>query len=437
MPVHVDILQLQHPETARAGEQVTVTAVVQNDGDASGAITVSLGYWDGVRWQDVLGDFYTVAKGASLDIPYVFQMPNCDCVLVLAAYSWQQDRAVLDDTLNSAMVALVKDDGAPAAGFHARIIKVYPVNQAPVLSEVTVGARILNDGAPAGAFRLEVRLANASFQNIARSPSQALLPGSWSRFDASFIMPDLSLGCTLRPEVFNPFEGVWIATGSPFAFSIAPLSPSWPRIEIPASWRDALTTGWLNLDRGEWIDLEVFGFGIVIPPMDIKPGYLILDVMDLAVGAINWVIEESREIYNRLQGAFSMAGDALDQVGDWISGAVGWFTTHADSWWDSTFEAVQGWVSQITDPITDAIGELYGEISDLGASAGDLWGQVGDIPALIWAELQDWDVFTTIRDMASQAYDIATALPEEIGDFFHDPAGWIFDKIDDWLNGEE
>ncbi|MHA1741782.1 MAG: hypothetical protein ACTSVD_06790 [Candidatus Thorarchaeota archaeon] len=89
-----DIVSVNLPDEARAGETVRGTVTVKNVGDAQGLIWVRIWYEDPATGEPVVlvdSDFGPLAPGSQIPINFSFTMPNADVTVVIEAGHYKEE----------------------------------------------------------------------------------------------------------------------------------------------------------------------------------------------------------------------------------------------------------------------------------------------------------------------------------------------------------
>lgn len=201
-------------------------------------------------------------------------------------------------------------------------------------------------------------------------------------------------------------------------------------VSLPGWLLSFLTSGWLNIERGRWLD--VFGFGI-IPPFSFQPGMYILKALELVILPINLAYDFGSRAWDMAWDALSKATSALFKIDTWVLGAVGWFTGQITGWWSAT------WI-----PIYSGLLTMIGHAGDLAGSAWDWidnaggWIKTYTDPIYTWigAILENYVAKVDLADLfrpIQEFMDFVNTVKQDMVDFFTDPWDFLYKKFDDFF----
>jgi hypothetical protein len=226
-------------------------------------------------------------------------------------------------------------------------------------------------------------------------------------------------------------EGIGSTTIAFSVIGITPVpSPTVGTLQLPAAVRSALDSGWCNLGVGEWGSF----LGVNIPPWGFEPGRWALKGLDTIIGGVNWLYTRADTIWDKAYNAALTAGNALGKIDDWLSYAANWWDSLIASWWSGAQEWVKVWVQ-------DKFNTLWAFVQSAGRDITNLYSKVQNLTD-VTKSWQTWllgnlagiSPINTLIAGYNKAEGFYSVYLTQIGDFFRDPPGWIFDRIDDWLN---
>jgi hypothetical protein len=226
-------------------------------------------------------------------------------------------------------------------------------------------------------------------------------------------------------------EGVGSTTIAFSVVGITPVpSPTVGTLQLPAAVRSALDSGWCNLGAGEWGSF----LGVNLPPWGLEPGRWALKGLDTVIDAVNWVYTRADEIWDKAYNAAITAGNALSKIDDWLSYAANWWNSLVTSWWSGAQEWVKVWVQ-------DKFNTLWAFIQSAGKDITNIYGKLSNLTdttkswqTWLLGSLASISPIDTLIAGYNKMESFYSVYLTQIGDFFRDPPGWIFDRIDDWLN---
>jgi hypothetical protein len=226
-------------------------------------------------------------------------------------------------------------------------------------------------------------------------------------------------------------EGVGSTT---IAFSVVGItpgpSPTVGTLQLPAAVRSALDSGWCNLAVGEWGSF----LGVNLPPWGLEPGRWALKGLDTIIDAVNWVYTRADEIWDKAYNAALTAGNALSKIDDWLSYAANWWNSLVTSWWSGAQEWVKVWVQDKFNTLWAFIQSAGRDITNLYSKVQNLTDTTKSWQTWLLGNLAGIPPINTLIAGYNKMESFYSVYLTQIGDFFRDPPGFIFDKIDNWLN---
>lgn len=226
-------------------------------------------------------------------------------------------------------------------------------------------------------------------------------------------------------------EGVGSTTIGFTVKGITPVpSPPPVGVQLPAAVRSALDSGWANLAVGEWGSF----LGINFPPFGFEPGRWALKGLDAIIDAVNWVYTRADEIWDKAYNAFILAGNAMTRIENWVGIAYSWFSGLVSAWWSSTFETVKAAISTAAGAVRDYANQLYTDILRVEGSVVNLGTVTRSWQTWLLGSLASIPPINTLIAGYNKMESFYSVYLSQIGDFFKDPPGFIFDKIDNWLS---
>lgn len=162
----------------------------------------------------------------------------------------------------------------------------------------------------------------------------------------------------------------------------------WCNLDKPAWLKDALDSGWLNWERGEWVNWQI----IVIPPFSFTPGKWIEKAVDFVLNGLNTIVNWSKDAWDRQ--------------------------------WEQNI-GIAGLIRGLTEDVSD-IRNLFG---DIGAFFDQIFSRVVE-------EIVKVEPFKTIISAVNQILDF---LPEdwaELKNLLFNPIDYLLDRLDEWLYEE-
>jgi hypothetical protein len=201
-------------------------------------------------------------------------------------------------------------------------------------------------------------------------------------------------------------------------------------VQLPAAVRSALDSGWCNLGAGEWGSF----LGVNLPPWGLEPGREALKAIDFILNAVNDVITRAEVIWGKAYNAALTAGNALSKIDDWLSYAANWWNSLITSWWSGAQEWVKVWVQDKFNTLWAFIQSAGRDINNLYSKNQNLTDTTKSWQTWLLGSLASISPIDTLIAGYNKMESFYSVYLTQIGDFFRDPPGWIFDRIDDWLN---
>lgn len=203
-------------------------------------------------------------------------------------------------------------------------------------------------------------------------------------------------------------------------------------VDKPDWLKSALDSSVLNIVKGSWFSL----FGIDVPPFSFEPGHWIESGLDLLLVPVNFLVNAARSVAIKVKDAFDKAWEVAGRLDDIVSSWADFVSSHITDWWAGVWVTVQSYVTATFLQFNDLLAHARWDIVTLGTRVTNLAGAWDSWVANFFQTALQHEPFRTLSSMTNTAYQVVQALPAELHDFFLNPAGWIFDKIDDWLNEE-
>jgi len=195
-------------------------------------------------------------------------------------------------------------------------------------------------------------------------------------------------------------------------------------IEKPSWLRDALASGWLNLQRGQWVNWQF----IVVPPISFTPGLWIETAIDWVVPWINSALTWGQQAWNKAADAWNKALEALGKINNWLSNTWAWFFSSITSWWESTKWTVLGWVENVKAWFLQVLpGKLAEWWEGIKSTLGDIGGAIltALIPFKPILDFWNWKGKAMVDFFGNPQAYIAALLGDALG-LFLKMAGWPF-----------
>jgi len=204
-----------YPDSAKAGDQVTVRTTVTDIGDEGGWFQAILWYTSdptGQTWTEVDGGWQWLDPRFLYNWTFNFAMPNADTWIYLRAYHWDTatQQLILDAEWGSAKVSLIT---APKIGPKAALFFVGPLPATAKKGDVIQQSITLqNIGDSWGTFQPWVRDNNVDFAAVSPLPYfwVSLDPNGTGTFVLQFTMPDHDVSFSIAATHWNYDTGQWI-----------------------------------------------------------------------------------------------------------------------------------------------------------------------------------------------------------------------------------
>lgn len=430
------IVAAAFPQEATPGESVRYQITLRNIGDEKGWLICSIAYFAEGAWQPTLGDWVELNSGQAHIYDLYLTMPSYDIDVIIDASHWDPvvNIAITDEQKGPYRLAV--KEPVVQVGPVPRIMWHLPVAEAQAGSEVPYSAGVLNVGDQDGVFRLRAALFDTFYVRSFWTDPLGVKTGFLGDFAGTFPMPDFNVRVELQAEWLDPVGWVWRDGGDPVGYSIAVVRDEWPSLVMPAVMWDALSSGWCNIVAGEWFDESIFGIGLKIPPFSFTPGYWARDAIQWVIDRINSVIDGIRSLVVTVQEAWDTAWAAAEAVDGWFSSATSFISTFVGTWWTEAFESVIHAIGAAVGSLNDLLGGRITVLEDVVDTLTGLDLSWDNIAANIIDIIERVPPFDFVLDVVRTITRLGIEMLDELPDFFSNPAGWIFDKIDDWLNEE-
>lgn len=176
-------------------------------------------------------------------------------------------------------------------------------------------------------------------------------------------------------------------------------------IEKPSWLRAALESGWLNWDRGDWVDWWI----VVIPPFSFTPGKWIETALDWLLGPVNY-------IWDRIIGAWNELGKIWNIIIDQLGKVWNWFVD-IGKWAAGLLIDVYRWVE---GQVLDAVNTVKTWFTET------IPGYFADFGKVVKGWLKTLtDTWNTTIAAFKPILDFWTYFGKRATDFFNDPVGWF------------
>jgi hypothetical protein len=420
------VVAVRRPDGAYPGDQIPIVPVIQNTGTVRTWFAMSLNWQVAGAWQSIAGANQEVSPGREAAQSFTVVMPNVSTgfyVRILAVNPdtnlWEQVAwtgpytvARLSENAYSAIIGVE---------FPARI-------RAGASGYVTVVVR--NTGRVVSWLNAWFNLMVGGTITVQTPAAVWVEPNELGVWTFNFTMPPTSCQFFVRTLYVNPATNLW-EQGDTTPWTVLVLdTDEYKAVSKPPTLHSILTSDWLNVKRGAWFDQ----WPIVIPWWTFEPGKAIEGAIDWVIDGINWLVGKSKTTWQTATDAFSKAWEAFGRIDDWLRGALSWFYTQVNNWWSTTWVNVQSWVRSFIDSLQYQVNLAFSDITGLNVKITNLATDYDTFKVDFINQIKNTEPFPSMIDAYNTVQAIIEALPEELGAFFSDPAGWIFDKIDDWLN---
>lgn len=171
----------------------------------------------------------------------------------------------------------------------------------------------------------------------------------------------------------------------------------------------------------------------------------------------DWVEDTATKLttilsYANITSYFSYYFDAATNAWTWVVNAVSNVTSIINSWWSSAQYTVLAWIDNAKYWLQTQINSLNVWVSNLQASINELLALIPSMSeiiawfsnwwSLILAQIISWGGLPAalIQDLINSTlrlwfpfYDELASLWNNIRDFFADPLGWIYNKLEEFF----
>lgn len=130
-------------------------------------------------------------------------------------------------------------------------------------------------------------------------------------------------------------------------------------ISIPRWLESALTSGTLNMRRGDWITWGP----VVIPPFSWTPGNTIFGGVTWLSQAIDGVLTIAREGWTWAQDGLRAARSALASISDWLRNAGRVIRDNVTTWWQATWPQVSTAINGVVERLRVGLDTLRGSLT--------------------------------------------------------------------------
>jgi hypothetical protein len=428
--IRAELVSTVVPAVVSPGSSVTVQALLRNAGNEVGTFEIMVAWSTGTAWDWYYSSQQVLQPGAFGTFYLSFPMYAYDSeIFVYACHRDPVSFIRVSDQVSTSITIAVPY--TPPADPPRAFIDAYAVpGSARSGDTVIVPIQVRNGGGTAGLLRGWVQHKVAGLWVNRDIGFQQIDVGGTYLFSISFTMPAESTDVLLIADHWNATAQIWYLDTTSGPYTITLNTDDLIDINIPSDIREALSSAWLNFKKGDWADV----LGFKLPPFTFEPGLWTLKAFDYILDGVNTVVNKVRETWDKAYDAATTAGHALTKIDDWLSYAVSWWDSRITSWWAGAQQWVKAHVSGVVQQVWDYATSVA---RDVGNVAHELKG---------WKEWtsawQTWLLkslatippIDTLITGYNKVENFFTVHLQNIGDFFKDPPGWIFDKIDNWLN---
>jgi len=430
--IKAEIVSSSVPAVVSPGTSVDCQMLMRNAGDEAGEFLLQVVWSTGTKWDWYESSRQVLQPGAFGTFWVSFLMYTYDSYVYL--YACHKDPVtplIFRDEIAGPVTVAVP--ATPPADPPRAFIDAYAVpGSARNGDTVIVPIQVRNGGGTAGALRgwLQYKVAG---QWVNRDIGfQQIDVGGTYLFSVSFVMPAESTDVLLVADHWNYTASIWYldTTSGPFAVTLN--TDDLIDVNIPSDIREALSSAWLNFKKGDWADV----LGFKLPPFTFEPGLWTLRAFDYILDGVNTVVNKVRETWDEAYNAAITAGTALTRINDWLSYAVSWWDSRITSWWAGAQEWVKSHVAGIVGPLWLYVVDIGYRVNSVVYDLAE-WRDVSSAwQTWLLKSLATIPPIDTLVTGYNKVENFFAVHLQNIGDFFKDPPGWIFDKIDTWLNGE-
>jgi len=419
-----------YPVSRRAGESIDCVVSVRNDGNEEGWFLVNAALWTGSEAIYYYSEWDQIMPGVTKQFPVSLLMPQGDATIMAWAGWWDYAaQATVWDAQTDWVT--VKSADAPVLGPPKAVIVNYKApgsarNGAPVL----ITATIRNDGQTWGYCLAAVAYTDAGSQRWIWGPWTGLYPGDSAPFTLEFPMPATATTLVVYAQHYDFDLGMGINDASTSVLTVALDASEWLNLQLPEAIASALDTGWANITAGEWMN----ALGIKIPPFSFEPGRWALKGLNWIIDGVNWTLNKLKEVGDKAAEALRNAGTALTKINDWLSSASSWWNSRISGWWSSTMGWVDDNIISKVRPVWDYAYQLARDITGVQVNVDGLGSTTKSWQSWLLGSLASISPIDVLITGYNKLENFFSVYLSQIDDFFKSPAGWIFDRIDDWLN---
>ena len=430
--IKADITTIGKPPTAAAGESVPVDVRIRNVGDEPGWLLAVVGYIAYGEWQYIESEWKEVGLEITRQFLVYFTMPNHDTSIKAWAYHWDvaTGTAVLDDEWRVAIDLPLTP--APPTLPEALLSGYIIPAEAGAGTPVHVESYLVNVGGKAAWFRLNCSYTYGVTTDVVKSIAAWVEVGQTVNFVADFSMPSMNTTVVLQGEYFHETLLLWYASGNTVTATIAVVRDDWPVVDIPSWYRNFLDSDWINVKRGDWINV----WPLIVPPFDFEPGRWILRIVDVFLFWINWLIQRLKGVFQNAQEAVRTAREAAEKADGWFATATTFVGTFIATWWAETFEEVLHAIGDAAGVLEVALGIRIERVEDFKERMEEQDLSWENIAAHTEETVLAIPVIGFTVQVARTITRLGIEILDDLPDFLVNPAGWILDRIDDWLNEE-
>jgi len=430
--IKAELFSLSLPATAKVGDTVTGVVFIRNVGDEGAWVRGQITYTTGSVWERFYSDWQFLEPGWEALFNVTFPMPSYDALCYAYAGFWEATAQVTVWGEASAGFN-IKVTGLPSAAYPKAKIDSYQVpSSARVGEQVTVLVTVRNIGASQGLMMAGVAHKEAGLNVWTWGDRQWLDVGGTYLFTLTFTMPPESTDLLINAWHWDYVAGIDYLDDSAGPFDLALNTSEWLELALPDVIRSALDSNWLNFTAGQWAEL----LGFKLPPFTFEPGRWALKGLDSIIGGVNWLINKSKQIWDQAYNAFIIAGGALTKIDDWLSYAANWWSSRISEWWAAAFEWVKTEIVDRLRPVWDQLNQALRDIMGVQTNVDNLGDETRSWQSWLLGSLAQISPISELVTAYNKVEAFFSLYLGYIQDFFEDPPGFIFDKIDNWLNEE-
>jgi len=361
-------------------------------------------------------------------------MPSNDVDVEVSAWHWDWavSRAIRDDVKGP--YTLKVKEPIIKVGPIPKIEQFWPIAEAQAGSTVTYKANIRNVGDQPGWFRLHETRVGLNYIAGSWTWFAEIPVGGILTFTGTFLMPDFNITVTLQAEWWDEPAQTWRDGGDPVGYSIAVVRDPWPEVGMPRDLWDFLSGKWCNVYEGQWVSVTLLGYTFNVPLWSFTPGIYARDAIQWTIDVVNTLIGDLRDIWVKAQEAWKWAREAKDAIADWTTGAFSWFRTQVSDWWGTTWPPIQKVFTTTLNNLNVDLAGAWSTIRGLNNTLSALQIDYQSFKINIFKDILNLDVFQVLKDGFNSFQEFATNPLDWIYGKVADFVGWLFEKVDDWLN---